>query len=159
MAYQQPCQDYNPYRRNPQSNGQSHNTPIFYPHVAIAAQPRGEIEDFQPLPQNDPNSIPNQSMLINGRQENSEYVQHQSTLLGDKSSSIQAQSLPAGPTHLIRKALYSPDYPIDYQLLLLSLADEYLLAALSQHDQDVNEYCKLVATSLGCMEALLKVSD
>ncbi|KAJ6024572.1 hypothetical protein N7540_005369 [Penicillium herquei] len=54
--------------------------------------------------------------------------------------------------------------PVDYQVLLLSLADEYLNAAhlmgtqtalLSNH-ADVEGYYKLVATGLGCLEAVLK---
>ncbi|KAJ5719632.1 hypothetical protein N7493_007210 [Penicillium malachiteum] len=58
-----------------------------------------------------------------------------------------------------------PNKPlVDYQVLLLSLADEYLNAAhlmgtqtalLSNH-ADVEGYYKLVATGLGCLEAVLK---
>ena len=55
---------------------------------------------------------------------------------------------------------------MDYQVLLLSLADEYLDAAhshgtrvaLSRRESDLEEYYKLVATGLGCLEAVLKVS-
>lgn len=55
--------------------------------------------------------------------------------------------------------------PIDYQILLLSLADEYLSAAHSQgtmvalerREMELGEYYKLVATGLGCLEAVLKV--
>ncbi|KAJ6042637.1 uncharacterized protein N7446_013703 [Penicillium canescens] len=54
--------------------------------------------------------------------------------------------------------------PVDYQVLLLSLADEYLNAAhshgtttsLATREADVEEYYKLVATGLGCLEAVLK---
>ncbi|CAG8896399.1 unnamed protein product [Penicillium egyptiacum] len=54
--------------------------------------------------------------------------------------------------------------PVDYQVLLLSLADEYLNAAhgrgtttsLTAREMDVEEYYKLVATGLGCLEAVLK---
>ncbi|KAJ5139265.1 uncharacterized protein N7515_004113 [Penicillium bovifimosum] len=54
--------------------------------------------------------------------------------------------------------------PVDYQVLLLSLADEYLNAAhsrgtttsLAGRESDVEEYYKLVATGLGCLEAVLK---
>ncbi|OQE92976.1 hypothetical protein PENNAL_c0006G10170 [Penicillium nalgiovense] len=54
--------------------------------------------------------------------------------------------------------------PVDYQVLLLSLADEYLNAAhargtttsLTARETDVEEYYKLVATGLGCLEAVLK---
>ena len=55
--------------------------------------------------------------------------------------------------------------PIDYQLLLLSLAEDYLaaahgggsLAALLQRETQLDEYYKLVSTGLGCLEAVLKV--
>lgn len=54
---------------------------------------------------------------------------------------------------------------VDYQVLLLSLADEYLNAAHSHgtttalvtREADIGEYYKLVATGLGCLEAVLKV--
>lgn len=55
--------------------------------------------------------------------------------------------------------------PIDYQVLLLSLADDYInaahgygtMAALSRGEMDVEEYYKLLATGLGCLEAVIKV--
>ena len=54
---------------------------------------------------------------------------------------------------------------IDHQILLLSLADEYLnaahnhgtMVALKRQDMGMEEYYKLVATGLGCLEAILKV--
>lgn len=54
---------------------------------------------------------------------------------------------------------------IDYHVLLLALADEYLEAAhsqgttiaLLQKDGETEEYYKLIATGLGCLEAVLKV--
>jgi hypothetical protein len=56
--------------------------------------------------------------------------------------------------------------PVDYQVLLLSLADEYLNAAhrhgtktaLVTTQVEVEEYYKLVSTGLACLEAVLKVS-
>ena len=53
------------------------------------------------------------------------------------------------------------DGDVDYQTLLLALADEYLSAAhskgtviaLSNNELDLNEYYKLVATGLGCLQA------
>ena len=55
--------------------------------------------------------------------------------------------------------------PIDYQVLLLAMADEYLnaahsngtMVALLKQELEVEEYYKLVATGLGCLEAVLKV--
>ncbi|KAJ5127596.1 hypothetical protein N7448_008375 [Penicillium atrosanguineum] len=57
-----------------------------------------------------------------------------------------------------------PNPPVDYQVLLLSLADEYLNAAhrhgtkmaLATRQGDIEGYYKLVATGLGCLEAVLK---
>lgn len=54
--------------------------------------------------------------------------------------------------------------PADHQLLLLSLADEYLEAAygngmvvaLAKGEAQLDDYYKLVSTALGCMEAVLK---
>ncbi|KAJ6134230.1 hypothetical protein N7523_000552 [Penicillium sp. IBT 18751x] len=65
----------------------------------------------------------------------------------------------------IEKAAAKPTKPpVDYQVLLLSLADEYLNAAhshgttmaLATRHGDIEEYYKLVATGLGCLEAVLK---
>ena len=55
------------------------------------------------------------------------------------------------------------DTPVDYELLLLSLAEEYFAAAHGyssvvsalQQETDMREYYKLVATGLGCLEAVL----
>ncbi|KAJ9226207.1 hypothetical protein DTO027B5_5891 [Paecilomyces variotii] len=69
---------------------------------------------------------------------------------------VVKQSLPSGDQ--------SNKPPVDYQLVLLSLADEYLKAAhhqgtmvaLMRKEMAVEEYYKLVATGLGCLEAVLK---
>lgn len=66
----------------------------------------------------------------------------------------------------VEKPTKSNKPPVDYQVLLLSLADEYLnaahrhgtLTALTTRPADVEEYYKLIATGLGCLEAVLKVS-
>jgi hypothetical protein len=55
--------------------------------------------------------------------------------------------------------------PIDYQLLLLSLAEDYFeaahgggaLVALVMRNELLNRYHRLIATGLGCLEAVLKV--
>ncbi|KAL8734508.1 MAG: hypothetical protein Q9166_001408 [cf. Caloplaca sp. 2 TL-2023] len=54
--------------------------------------------------------------------------------------------------------------PLDYQLLLLSLAEDYIAAAhrqgslraLVDREIDMRQYYKLVATGLGCLEVVLK---
>ena len=53
--------------------------------------------------------------------------------------------------------------PLDYELLLLSMAEEYFaaaygygsMAAVVQREADVQEYYKLIATGLGCLEVVL----
>ncbi len=54
--------------------------------------------------------------------------------------------------------------PLDYQLLLLSMAEEYFadayargsIADILRREIETKEYYKLIATGLGCLEALLK---
>ena len=54
--------------------------------------------------------------------------------------------------------------PVDYQLLLLSLAEEYFAAAygygsvadIAHRETETQSYYKLMATGLGCLEAVLK---
>ena len=61
----------------------------------------------------------------------------------------------------------APAPPIDYQLLLLSLAEDYFATAhgkgslVASHcrKDDLNQYYKLIATGLGCLEAVLKVGQ
>lgn len=85
-----------------------------------------------------------------------------------------AVSIPAQPTtsdpvngHYSKPIASQPassTLPIDYQLLLLSLSDEYLAAAyghgamadITRREVEMEDYHKLIATGLGCLEALLK---
>lgn len=54
--------------------------------------------------------------------------------------------------------------PVDYQLLLLSLAEEYFAAAygygsmadITRRETEMQSYYKMLATGLGCLEAVLK---
>ena len=54
---------------------------------------------------------------------------------------------------------------VDYQTLLLGLAEEYLstarrfspTAARGRQSFDTNDYCKLIALALGCLESVLVV--
>jgi hypothetical protein len=99
----------------------------------------------------------------------------------DVRAKMQAQALSKQPpaNHVEKKKFSQPSAekdgkqmaskstkpPVDYQVLLLSLADEYLNAAhargtvtsMATQQTDVEEYYKLVATGLGCLEAVLKV--
>lgn len=72
-----------------------------------------------------------------------------------KNSSIKSSAPTRSPSQLP---------PVDYQLLLLSLAEDYLAAAHGQGslkalvDREINmrQYYKLVATGLTCLEVVLK---
>lgn len=49
--------------------------------------------------------------------------------------------------------------PLDYQLILLSVAEEYFSAAHasgSSREMEINTYHKFIATGLACLETLLK---
>lgn len=63
------------------------------------------------------------------------------------------------------KQIMSKELPVDYRLLLLSLADQYIAGARSLGSHiavhglsaaHVEQRCKLVATALGCLETVLK---
>ena len=57
--------------------------------------------------------------------------------------------------------------PLDYPLLLISLAEDYFLAAdsqrtsgvLSPQEPEIKSYYKFIATGLGCLEVVLKASS
>lgn len=72
------------------------------------------------------------------------------------------------PTRTVTKPQVRPqnqvsEQPLDYELLLLSLADEYLdaahghgmLVALAERRAQADDYYRLVATALGCIESVL----
>ncbi|KAL1960051.1 hypothetical protein VTO42DRAFT_223 [Malbranchea cinnamomea] len=84
-------------------------------------------------------------------------------------SRLATQSMPR-PTSEKNKTVMqdskgSKKLPVDYQVLLLVLANEYLDAAHSKgtmfaasgQDEQLEEYFKLVATALGCLEVVLRM--
>ncbi|KAL9623335.1 MAG: hypothetical protein Q9160_002442 [Pyrenula sp. 1 TL-2023] len=167
MAYQHPHQNFSPpYSNGARPNGQAYDGPVLYPQVVIPMQPRGVTDNFQQLSQDAQQYLQAHSATLNGAQTGSTYGQHPAAVYTDHVQTFQTPAPPVINQQAMHNALQNPAYPIDYQLLLLTLADEYLAAAhdqsslvtLSQHEQDIDEYHKLVATSLGCMEALLKKS-
>ncbi|KAM0107429.1 hypothetical protein ACP6JB_006890 [Aspergillus fumigatus] len=113
------------------------------PPVPSASKPAPPVQAKKPLPQ----------VLVPAP---SPEVQQKMQRQGSKKQ-VQRQNAP--------QAVQKPTKPpIDYQVLLLSLADEYLKAAygqgtmvaLSRREMEIEEYYKLVATGLGCLEAVLK---
>ncbi|KAL1311083.1 hypothetical protein AAFC00_001291 [Neodothiora populina] len=75
--------------------------------------------------------------------------------------SMPASSAPSRPVSVTPRR---PEMPVDYQLLLLALADEYIAKAhgmtaslvKNMHKADVEEYHKLIALALTCMESVIK---
>lgn len=95
--------------------------------------------DYRPWPSAAPSSLTLNSQSV------------QQNLLVSKNGAA-TQSIPAAPL-------------LDYRFLLLSLAEDYLAAAHSQGSlaasarrvTEMQNYYKLIATGLGCLEAVLKV--
>ncbi len=71
---------------------------------------------------------------------------------------------PAVPVHARATSVISGDCPVDYRILLLSLADQYIAEARSlstvllqeQRADETDRYYKLMALGLGCLETVLK---
>ncbi|KAL2785662.1 cohesin loading factor-domain-containing protein [Aspergillus keveii] len=85
----------------------------------------------------------------------------------DVQHKVQQRAPPKKQTqkHPTQQSVQTPAKPgIDYQVLLLAMADEYLNAAhgqgttvaLLRREMELEEYYRLVATGLGCLEAVLK---
>ena len=98
-----------------------------------------------------------------GEQRPTQHGYQQPGMPNDQSLAPPRQSLirVEVPSKSVREPTTSP---IDYQVLLLSLAEEYLeaahgndmLTALTKGQAQLDDYCKLVSTALGCMETVLK---
>ena len=79
------------------------------------------------------------------------------------SSSVYANA--RSPAEATTQPSDSQGQPLDYQLLLLSLAEDYFAAAhgqgsmvaLARMEVEMERYYKLIATGLGCLETVLKV--
>lgn len=87
----------------------------------------------------------------------------QAAALPPTPTSVNANAhMPTGPD---TQGLASATPPVDYQLLLLSLAEDYFAAAhgqgsmvaLARREVEMEKYYKLIATGLGCLETVLKV--
>ena len=92
---------------------------------------------------------------------------HTTTLKGLQPTQANPSQFSTNATHAYPSKPASQqtraNVPLDYQLLLLSLAEEYFAAAYSysstarsvNQEADFQEYYKLIATGLGCLEAVL----
>ena len=85
---------------------------------------------------------------------------------GSVSSLIPAHTGTAQPNGAVLQSIPAAP-PLDHQLLLLSLAEDYFVAAhgdgslmaFGRRDADMQTYYKLIATGLGCLEAVLTVGS
>lgn len=74
------------------------------------------------------------------------------------------QPVPVTPTATVSGRSSQSDLPVDYQVLLLALADEYInkahgmsaMLVRSMQDADLEQYQKLIAAGLGCIESVLR---
>ena len=81
--------------------------------------------------------------------------QQQSRILQDMQPYVPRQQIQVQiPSQLKQEKPTQPTGEPDYAILLLSLADEYIEAATNLGERS-EEYCKLIATALGCMNSIL----
>lgn len=127
------------------STPKSSLTPVFAPPVHINSTPTAPTSMPRPVPQ---------VLIPAASPEAQQKMKQQQTPKGQGQRKSGQQST--------RK---SGKPPMDYQVLLLSLADDYInaahshgtMGALQRQEMNVEEYYKLLATGLGCLEAVLKV--
>lgn len=165
MAQRQPQQLQTPPSKPVQSSQSFQENPPRpqqrTPSLPTSNQPRTPLQ---------PQSTPKQR--AHSQQQSS---QHRSPSLSQPSS--QARSHPQVVIKKPAPQLQTPTrpqppaptqaLPADLTVLLLSAADEYInaahglgsIAAIAQREEDLARYYKLMATGLGCMEAVLRVSE
>jgi Cohesin loading factor len=138
---------------------QNHPTEVTVPQRINHQQPvqQGSHVGQPTFPQirhHPPASIHGQHPPQHGSQETPTHSRH---VLGPLQPSVQVE-IPSKPAKGV------PATPVDPQVLLLFLAEEYLkaahdnamLAALAKGEAQMDDYYKLVSTALGCMETVLK---
>ena len=171
MAYNNQQQDYGQYSEQYTNQYYQHhsNVPGAFQQVEVVIP---QSRYLQPSPTQFPHLVqtsqPQPSLRFDGAPE-----QQFSQCLPTNThlqANIENVPPPAVPhNHAIGKPVTKPqqqpdELPLDYQLLLLSLADEYLaaahghgmLVALAKREASANQYYKLVATALGCIESVLQ---
>ncbi|KMU76950.1 hypothetical protein CISG_05992 [Coccidioides immitis RMSCC 3703] len=138
------------------------------PHQHLQPQPfpGGPPAGNLPAPSSEP--IPPRSakcdFAIQGPSRN---TQKQKSPVPPAATGDHMQSMRPTPSKQTKPAKARPkceNQSIDYQVLLLSLADEYFDAAHSQgtilaasrQEADIEQYHKLIATGLCCIEAVLR---
>ena len=149
QVFQPPNGYHDPHYAPGPSSSSKHRPPDSTPNQQQASQKAFAVA----IP-----TLANSPYAINGNLVNN--TRQQPTLATPTQSSLNARN-----GHISRPGPQQKhtEAPVDYQLLLLSLAEEYLaaahgmgsMAALAQRETDRHEYYKLIATGLGCMEAVL----
>ena len=167
MAY--PHQD--PYNRqrpplhaplNAPYGAQFSRTHGFKPPVSGIGQPNGNA--YQANFQHDP-----RTPHVNGASQHRQAIPPRQTpqkafpvAIPPQSPSSSNSKVNAATPIIVQPTPASPS--LDYQLLLLSLAEEYFAAAyglgsmadIVRRETKMQEYYKLIATGLGCLEAVLR---
>ena len=148
---------------------QQHNAPGAYQQVEVVIP---QSRHLQSSPTQFPHSVqpppPQPGLLFDGAPEH----QFNQCLSTNPLQQADIENVPPpslSQSHASAKPVTKPqpqhdEPPLDYQLLLLSLADEYLaaahshsvLVALAKREASTDQYYKLVATALGCIESVLQ---
>ncbi|MCJ1456119.1 hypothetical protein MMC28_006478 [Mycoblastus sanguinarius] len=169
MAY--PAEDaYNRHRAAPQFSGDPSYGAQYPQHQVSKPSANGFIPQnenaYRANGQIDPKYVP-----IHGAQQHRPVPSYQTHQTPQRVQAVVVLPLPAstntsnGYTNKSILPQHSnPSPPLDYQVLLLSLAEEYFAAAYGYgsmadillREAEKQSYYKLIATGLGCLEALLK---
>ena len=139
-----------------------HGAPSYYgPNIQVQI-PRMSMNSMQHNGHGNP-AYGQKSTFLPDPHVRQEPAQSQPALYQSMSSSAVADEYLSSVAHAT--PLKSHLVPIDHQHLLLSLAEDYFaaahgegsMAAMLQRDKHADHYYKLIATGLGCLEAVLKV--
>ncbi|ORY15456.1 cohesin loading factor-domain-containing protein [Clohesyomyces aquaticus] len=142
--YQQQQQQQQQQRTPSVSSSNQHRAPL-QPH----ATPQNRTSSQTPSSQHRPSSLPHPS---------SQSRPHPQVVI--KKHTPQSTPTPART----QNAPPAQPLPADFSVMLLSMADEYIkaargmgpIAAMINREAEKQQYYKLMATGLGCMEAVLK---
>ena len=133
---------------------------VVVPINGVPARNNGAFHTGHQVP---PTFIPSNVHSIGSSVSSASQTAPQNVTYSNGVSHVQHNAFnPQGPIE--RQTNAAP--PLDYQLLLFSLAEDYFAAAykegsmvaLYRRETELKKYYKLVATGLGCLEAVLKVS-
>jgi tetratricopeptide (TPR) repeat protein len=170
MTYDNQYLDYGQYgEQYTNQYFQQHDVPRAFQQVDVVIP---QSRYLQPTPAQTPHSVPTLQrqprLLFDGaREHQSNQCLPTNTYQRANIENVPPPNVPQSQANLKPATKPQPqqdETPLDYQQLLLSLADEYLaaahgpgmLVALEKRQASADQYYKLVATALGCIESVLQ---